>query len=223
MLRFSLADGKCRPAAGSRRASIRKRRCTFKDGAVLECRRDKAWSHSARTWQWDADRKALVATLERRTDGRAGDLHEAGRASGAVVSSAMFDEAEAGVHQGVEGLARSRHDARHAGADRQRCLAGDAHRQLHDGRRRPAALQRRQRLRPSLRRRVRRRAAVDHAVWPPRRRPGDAQAAARVRSEGHAVSRRRATSCNCSRTSTGSRAMPIRFAPTSRCGGHRSS
>ena len=47
------------------------------------------------------------------------------------------------------------------------------HRQLPDRRRRPDALQRRQRLRPPVRSRVRRRGAVAAAVRPHRRRPED--------------------------------------------------
>ena len=70
-------------------------------------------------------------------------------------------------------------------------MAGDADWQLDDRRRRSAALQRRKRLRQTLRRRMRRHDAVADAVWASRRRARHVEIDAGVQSERHAVSCRR--------------------------------
>ena len=142
-------------------------------------------------WTWDA----AARTLRRAgagTPGRAGGPHQAARAAAAGADRGRLRRGAAGLPRTLGRPAGERDPAVDPRAGRSGRLAVAHRRQLPDRRRRPDALQRRQRLRPPVRGRVRRRHAGDDALRLRRRVPPDGHADARVQPAGDTLPRRRA-------------------------------
>ena len=143
MVRFSLAGGKS--ASGRVEARIdAAAKLSVEDGAIRN-EEGKCLVAFAGPWEWNAERKALVAKLvgEQTAELAIYTKPASGQKS---ITSAKYEDMRSAVRRCLEVILGAWRDARNAGAARQRCLAGDAHRHVYVGGGRSAELQRRKRL-----------------------------------------------------------------------------